>query len=108
MTIYEPGRGSCGHWNLPQEDVVAVSKHMRQCGRVVTIKNANNPHWTTARVVDTCQSCGPEDIAVSLTVFEKIAYREQGTAEVEWTYRRGPNDRVTWVGHCGTNCISGF
>ncbi|KAL8843380.1 MAG: hypothetical protein Q9176_001993 [Flavoplaca citrina] len=90
MTYYEPGLGSCGHFDAPsaKRDVVALSREIMnngpnpnlnpKCGSKINIYNPSTKKRHTATIVDTCWACKKEDIDVNVELFNKVAPKGDG------------------------------
>ncbi|KAI4284246.1 MAG: hypothetical protein L6R38_001577 [Xanthoria sp. 2 TBL-2021] len=95
MTYYDPGMGSCGIASGPNDDIVALSNAIMQnggnpnanpkCGSMIGIWNPYTKKHYTAKVVDTCGACKPEDIDVSPALFKKVAPNGNGRVHgINW------------------------
>ena len=90
MTYYEPGLGSCGHFDAPsaKRDVVALSREIMnngpnpnlnpKCGSKINIYNPSTKKRHSATIVDTCWGCKKEDIDVNVELFNKVAPKGDG------------------------------
>jgi len=89
-TWYYPGMGNCGWENSAGDPVVAISvglydsNEASNCGQWMFIEY--NGASTYARTVDSCQSCGPNDIDMSPDTFKALAPLSIGVIQVTWNF----------------------
>ncbi|KAG9091312.1 hypothetical protein FRC06_000611 [Ceratobasidium sp. 370] len=57
------------------------------CGKTITVKNTKNGKTTTAKVVDTCPSCGSGDLDLSPAAFKKLGSLSTGVLSVSWDFK---------------------
>ncbi|KAI1433161.1 riboflavine-aldehyde-forming enzyme [Xylaria sp. CBS 124048] len=86
MTYFNPGLGSCGQTNGPNDAIVAMSPAdvVGKCGKSIKINYQGKT--ATAKVVDTCPSCATGSIDVSPSVFSSLAPLDLGRVKVTWVW----------------------
>jgi len=95
LTYYDPGRGSCGAFSNPSDNIVALSIPMManganpnanpKCFSRIKIRNPESGQVVEAMVVDTCVGCKGEDLDASPGLFGRVAPGGDGRVEgVEW------------------------
>ncbi|KAI9281114.1 RlpA-like double-psi beta-barrel-protein domain-containing protein-containing protein [Sporodiniella umbellata] len=86
-TYYDVGLGSCGDTNSDSEMVAALSSSVMEggsyCGKSVTVKSSGKS--VTVKAVDTCPSCGEDDVDLSPAAFKKLAPLNKGRIDVTWS-----------------------
>jgi len=84
-TWYQPGLGSCGVSSTSSDAVVALSTNFgrQYCGKSVQVTYGGKT--VTAKVVDSCPSCGPGDLDMSPATFKALAPLSIGAVSVSWS-----------------------
>ena len=84
-TWYDPGLGSCGGTYTSSDAVVALSTNFgaTYCGKSVQVTYGGKT--VTAKVVDSCPSCGPGDLDMSPAAFQALAPLDVGVEPVTWS-----------------------
>ncbi|KAI9796552.1 MAG: hypothetical protein M1833_006116 [Piccolia ochrophora] len=89
--VHKGDYGSCGDNSVEgeSENIVALSAAISpksHCGKKITVKY--NGKTTTAKVYDTCPSCGANDIDLSRAAFLAIDsdMEAHGTVQAEWWF----------------------
>ncbi|KAI9463788.1 expansin family protein [Russula earlei] len=88
-TWYYPGLGNCGGTNNQNQFVVAIAKSFydqtngSNCYKNVQI--THNGQTVSAQIVDSCQSCGPNDLDMSPATFKALAPLSVGVIPISWT-----------------------
>ncbi|KAI9465048.1 expansin family protein [Lactarius psammicola] len=89
-TWYEPGLGNCGWTNSRSDLVVAMPKSLydrnngSNCGQKVQISYKGKS--VTAEMVDSCPSCGGNDLDMSPSTFQRLAPLSVGVIQVSWHF----------------------
>lgn len=94
-TYFDPDLGSCGIPNSGDDDVVALAPSFManpanpntnpKCFKKIRIHGVGGGETVEATVVDTCIGCTPDDIDVSLSVWDKAAPQGDGRVHnIEW------------------------
>ncbi|KAI0250951.1 expansin family protein [Lactifluus subvellereus] len=89
-TWYYPGLGNCGGTNSASDFVVAMPKSLydqnggRNCGHMVQISYQGKT--VEAKMVDSCPSCGPNDLDMSPPTFKSLAPLSVGVITVQWHF----------------------
>ncbi|KJA24385.1 hypothetical protein HYPSUDRAFT_136350 [Hypholoma sublateritium FD-334 SS-4] len=91
-TWFYPGLGNCGWTNNSNDLILAIGKQLYDrnnagnCGQYVQITNTANGKTAYGKTVDSCQSCGDNDIDMSPALFSKIAALSTGQLTVQWHF----------------------
>ncbi|QRV99849.1 hypothetical protein RhiJN_27868 [Ceratobasidium sp. AG-Ba] len=89
-TWFNTGLGNCGKVSKDSQLIVALATKTyakgKFCGKKVTIKNTKNGKSTTATVMDSCPSCGPNDLDLSPAAFKKLGSLSTGVLSVSWNF----------------------
>jgi len=91
-TWYYPGLGNCGEWNTNSDLIVAIGKALYDrngggnCNQYMEITDTANGKTAYGKTVDSCQSCGDNDIDMSPTLFQEFADTSVGVIEVSWHF----------------------
>ncbi|KAF9049463.1 Non-catalytic module family EXPN protein [Hymenopellis radicata] len=91
-TWYETGLGNCGWWNNDNDKIVAIAKSRydaengSNCGQWMQIVNKANGRSVMAKTVDSCESCGYDDIDMSPAAFNAISSQDVGLLTVDWHF----------------------
>ncbi|ESK91981.1 non-catalytic module family expn protein [Moniliophthora roreri MCA 2997] len=87
-TYYRPGgeRGACGAPNADSDIVVALPvehyNNGENCWKHIGVWYDGN--YVDAAIVDSCPTCGPNDIDLSEGAFRHLADLETGRMRVSW------------------------
>ncbi|CAE6420318.1 unnamed protein product [Rhizoctonia solani] len=88
-TWFNTGLGACGKVTNDNQLIVALGpgpyNNGKMCGKTITVKNAKSGKSTTAKVVDLCPSCGPNNIDLSPAAFKKLGSLSAGVLSVTWS-----------------------
>ncbi|CAE6435936.1 unnamed protein product [Rhizoctonia solani] len=88
-TWFDPGLGACGKVSNKKQLIVALGPEAYQngkmCGKTITIKNSKNKNSVTAKVMDLCPSCGPNNLDLSPAAFAKLGSLSTGVLSVSWS-----------------------
>ncbi|KAG8214725.1 RlpA-like double-psi beta-barrel-protein domain-containing protein-containing protein [Butyriboletus roseoflavus] len=73
-TWFYDGWGACGFYNANSDLIVAISAQIygtgANCGQWVRVTNTQNGNTAFGMMRDECQSCGPQDLDMSIAMFE--------------------------------------
>ncbi|KAG7934634.1 uncharacterized protein OGAPODRAFT_15172 [Ogataea polymorpha] len=94
-TFYEVGADNCGTSSTNSDLVCAISHSLYEtsvngedvssyCGKTITA--SYNGNSVTVKVVDSCESCGDNDLDFSPAAFSKLADQEIGEIEITWSW----------------------
>ncbi|KAH3668832.1 hypothetical protein OGAPHI_002587 [Ogataea philodendri] len=94
-TFYEVGADNCGTSSTDSDLVCAIAHSLYEteigsddissyCGRSITAHYNGNS--VTVRVVDSCESCGDNDLDFSPTAFQKLADPDLGEIQITWSW----------------------
>jgi len=89
-TWYYPGLGNCGRMDTSADLILAISKELydsnggSNCAQWVYVEF--NGIIAYGLTVDSCQSCGPNDIDMSPALFQKLAPLGTGDITVSWHF----------------------
>ncbi|OXV12171.1 hypothetical protein Egran_00068 [Elaphomyces granulatus] len=100
-TVYyqDGAKGSCGQANTDDAIIAAISNswmHFESpspyCGRQIEVKNVGSDDQVggagktlTVTVADTCPSCGPDDVDLSIGAWNSLTGNaEYGTFDAQW------------------------
>jgi len=78
--------------NTQYDPVIAISKDLydrnggSNCGQGVFITNDANGNTAYATTVDSCQSCGDNDIDMSPEIFQQLDPLSVGLLTVTWNF----------------------
>lgn len=92
-TWFHPGLGNCGEWNNDNDPIVAMGQAFynrnqgSNCNQWMQIVNTANGKTAYAKTVDSCESCGDNDIDMSPAVFQQLAPLSQGQITVTWHFQ---------------------
>ncbi|CAG8776224.1 9561_t:CDS:2, partial [Acaulospora morrowiae] len=93
-TFYDPGLGSCGITNSPQDFIVALNIPQYTgndvCNKVVLITGPKGSVKCT--VTDKCPGCGFGCLDLSPAAFNQIGDQSAGVVDITWSYVDG-NDK---------------
>jgi len=100
-TFYAPGLGACGHTNVASDFIVAVGIATFNsfpgaganpntnpiCAKTITATDPVTQRSVTVNVVDSCPSCGPNDLDLSPAAFNVLAGSlAPGRVPVNWNF----------------------
>ncbi|KAH9988526.1 RlpA-like double-psi beta-barrel-protein domain-containing protein-containing protein [Russula vinacea] len=87
-TWYYPGLGNCGETNSASELVVAISSQIYDNGAhcLKQVQISYGGQSVNAIIVDSCPTCGQDDLDMSPATFKKLAPLSQGDIEINWEY----------------------
>ncbi|KAH9480184.1 hypothetical protein JR316_0006782 [Psilocybe cubensis] len=91
-TWFYPGLGNCGWRNGNNDLILAIGKGFYDrngggnCGQYVQITNTANGKTAYGLTVDSCQSCGDNDIDMSPGLFSQISTLATGQIQVSWHF----------------------
>ncbi|KAG7823905.1 hypothetical protein KL919_001590 [Ogataea angusta] len=94
-TFYEVGADNCGTSSTNSDLVCAISHSLYEtsvngedissyCGKTITANYNGNS--VTVKVVDSCESCGDNDLDFSPAAFSKLADQDLGEIEITWSW----------------------
>ncbi|KAG7698502.1 hypothetical protein KL933_003444 [Ogataea haglerorum] len=94
-TFYEVGADNCGTSSTNSDLVCAISHSLYEtsvngedissyCGKTITANYNGNS--VTVKVVDSCESCGDNDLDFSPAAFSKLADLDIGEIEITWSW----------------------
>ncbi|ESW96311.1 hypothetical protein KL918_000263 [Ogataea parapolymorpha] len=94
-TFYEVGADNCGTSSTNSDLVCAISHSLYEtsvngedlssyCGKTITANYNGNS--VTVKVVDSCESCGDNDLDFSPAAFSKLADQDVGEIEITWSW----------------------
>ncbi|KAF5330275.1 hypothetical protein D9758_014457 [Tetrapyrgos nigripes] len=91
-TWFEVGLGNCGKWSVDSDKIVAIAKSRydenngANCGQWVSITDQKNGRHAYALILDSCQSCGRQDLDMSPSLFKQFEPLSIGELNIEWNF----------------------
>ncbi|KAH9174805.1 plant expansin [Lactarius sanguifluus] len=88
FTYYDVGLGTCGHYNKPNDFIVAINSAQYSngdyCGSTITITYGGKS--TQAVIMDECSGCPYAGLALSEGLFSFFASTDVGVIYGEWVF----------------------
>ncbi|RDB15327.1 hypothetical protein Hypma_004772 [Hypsizygus marmoreus] len=91
-TWFNVGLGNCGKVNKDSDAIVAIAKSRYNangggnCDQWVEIVNTKNGKKAYGKTRDSCQSCKPEDLDLSPSLFKKLDALSVGQLKISWHF----------------------
>ncbi|KAG8685291.1 hypothetical protein FRC12_008556 [Ceratobasidium sp. 428] len=87
-TWYKPGLGNCGGRNKDSDMIIALPTKAygngQWCGKKFKVSNKKNGKSVIVTCVDSCPTCGNNDLDISPKAFGQLAKLSDGVFPVTW------------------------
>ncbi|KAL9935033.1 hypothetical protein V8E36_006109 [Tilletia maclaganii] len=76
---------ACGGWHSDEEFLIATPFWRREhCGRMVKISSRGVVRY--AKAVDSCPSCGRNQLDMTTALFQQFADLDKGVIDIQWHF----------------------